>query len=341
MANRTDTLRCARRWLLRAALAMWAVTPAIATTASCPDRLTGINLVPLPTGWYNGAVEMKFPTEVQIIYYKNVGMNAIRLPIHWEEMQPALFADLNPRYVAHARAFLDLAERNGMPVLIDLHNYARYRDRLIGSPEVPADAFKDIWARLAGAFANHAAVAAWGLMNEPHHTNGLWHRVAQAGVDGIRSIDSARPIYVGGDGWSNTQNWPSANPEPFVTDPVERIVYEGHIYFDDDFSGRYKTPIAAVASAADLAARAEQRVQPFLAWLTKYQQRGAIGETGVPMDDPRWLAALEKFLDLTDAACVDWFIWAGGAWRPTYELSHEPIDGKDRPQIEVLRRRLN
>ena len=30
--------------------------------AACPPRMRGINLVPLPSGWYNGAVEMQFPT---------------------------------------------------------------------------------------------------------------------------------------------------------------------------------------------------------------------------------------------------------------------------------------
>ncbi|MBL8484253.1 MAG: hypothetical protein JNJ60_18800, partial [Rhodocyclaceae bacterium] len=79
---------------------------------------------------------------------------------------------------------------------------------------------------------------------------------------------------------------------------------------------------------------------PFLRWLAAHGQRGAIGETGVPMDDARWLDALAKFLDMSAAACLDWFIWAGGNWRSTYELSHEPVDGRDRPQMELLRARL-
>ncbi|MBK7355813.1 glycoside hydrolase family 5 protein [Propionivibrio sp.] len=304
--------------------------------AACPPRMRGINLVPLPSGWYNGAVEMQFPTATQIAYYKSVGMNSIRLPIHWEDLQPILGNDLDARFIGHTVDFLDQAHAQGMKVLIDLHNYARYRNQLVGSPAVPASAFRDVWKRLAAALVNHPAVFAYGLMNEPHHTGGLWHTVAQSGVDGIREIDAVRPIYVDGDGWSNSQNWPKENPLPFVNDPSKKIVYEAHIYFDDDFSGRYKTPLGD----ADVAARATQRLQPFLSWLTTHGQRGAIGETGVPQDDPRWLAALTKFLDMTDAACVDWFMWAGGGWRESYELSLEPINGKDRPQIKLLRSRL-
>ena len=268
--------------------------------AACPPRMRGINLVPLPSGWYNGAVEMQFPTATQIAYYKSVGMNSIRLPIHWEDLQPILGNDLDARFIGHTVDFLDQAHAQGMKVLIDLHNYARYRNQLVGSPAVPASAFRDVWKRLAAALVNHPAVFAYGLMNEPHHTGGLWHTVAQSGVDGIREIDAVRPIYVDGDGWSNSQNWPKENPLPFVNDPSK----------------------------------------PFLSWLTTHGQRGAIGETGVPQDDPRWLAALTKFLDMTDAACVDWFMWAGGGWRESYELSLEPINGKDRPQIKLLRSRL-
>lgn len=323
-----------RQGLLLVLLVLIPIFPAQAVV--CPPRFLGVNLVPLPTGWYNGAVEMKFPSAEQIAYYRGVGMNAIRLPIYWEELQPTLGGELNPRYVAHTLEFLDLAHAQGMKVLIDLHNYARYRERLIGSPEVPANAFKDVWKRLAGALTRHPAIFAWGLMNEPHHTTGLWHTVAQAGLDGIRQIDNARLIYVGGDGWSNTQSWPTENPVPFVTDPANRVVYEAHVYLDDDFSGRYKTPVGST----DMALRAQQRLQPFLTWLTTHRQRGAIGETGVPMNDPRWLDGLTRFLDLTDVACLSWFMWAGGNWRPDYELSLEPIAGQDRPQIRLLRPRL-
>jgi len=42
-----------------------------------------------------------------------------------------------------------------------------------------------------------------------------------------------------------------------------------------------------------MAARAEQRLQPFLTWLKNNNQHGAIGETGVPQDDPQLAAGVE------------------------------------------------
>lgn len=316
--------------------ALLGLTIAASASAGCRAPLHGINLVPLPSGWYNGAVELKFPTAAHIAYYKNVGMNAIRLPVVWDTLQPSLFGELDRRYLTHIVEFLDLAHAQAMPVLIDLHNYARYRGKLVGTGEVPVAALEDVWRRIALALSSHPAVFAYGLMNEPHDTAGLWPAAAQAGVNGVRHIDVRRPIFVGGDSWSNAQRWPAVNPQPFVNDPAKRIVYEAHIYFDDDFSGRYKTG----PGNNDLAKRAAQRLQPFLDWIAANGQQGAIGETGVPMDDPRWLDAMAKFLAMTQAACMDWFIWAGGGWRPTYELSHEPLEGRDRPQVELLRRHL-
>jgi len=326
-----------RRLATLAALAVLTVTlPFAQAQAACTGQFRGVNLVPFPTGWYNGAVESQFPTASHIAYYKNVGMNAIRLPLSWEELQPSLGGELNARYLAHVREFLDLAQTQGMKVLIDVHNYARYRNSVIGGTAVPSSAFTDLWKRLATALKSHPAVFAYGLMNEPHDTNGLWHSVAQAGVDGVRAADTSRLIYVSGDNWSNSQTWPTVNPKPFVTDPSNKIVYEAHIYFDDDFSGRYKTAIGST----DVAARAAQRLQPFLTWLKTHGQRGAIGEVGVPKDDSRWLLALTKFLDMSDAVCLNWFMWAGGAWKQDYELSLEPINGQDRPQIQLIRSRM-
>jgi endoglucanase len=312
------------------------IAPVSNSYAVCTDPIRGINLTPLPTGWYNGAVELKFPTEAHIVYHKGVGFNAIRLPLDWDKMQPSLYGELNARYLAHTIEFLDKANAHGMKVLIDLHNYARYSNQLIGTASVPADAFKNIWIRLAGALSKHPAVYAYGIMNEPHDTGDLWHTVAQSGVDGIRTVDATHIIYVSGDSWSSAQRWPTVNPKPFVKDSANKIVYEAHAYFDDDASGRYKTAIGST----DLSKRVEQRVLPFLDWLKVNNQKGMIGEFGVPMEDSRWLIALTKFLDISDTTCTDWFIWAGGAWRETYELNLEPINGVDRPQIELIRARL-
>jgi hypothetical protein len=47
-------------------------------------------------------------------------------------------------------------------------------------------------------------------------------------------------------------------------------------------------------------------------WLKTYGQKGAIGETGVPGNDPGWIPGLMTTVQVADAACVETYMWAGG-----------------------------
>lgn len=320
------------------ACGIWSID-AMATGCKLPERginLAGAEFAPMRIpGVVNK--DYTFPTATKIQYYDEAGFTAIRLPFTWERIQPVLFKALDPVYLSRIIKFLDEAARRNQRVVLDLHNYGRYRENIVGTETVPAKAFLNLWQRLAGALGNHRALLAYGLMNEPHNMEGHWPQVAQAGVDGVRASDHMHDIYVAGECWSNAHHWPSVNPKPFVTDPSGLVVYEAHIYFDADYSGHYSLP---TNDTLDLALLVEQRLQPFIDWLSKYGQRGVIGEWGVPGDDPRWLHAMDKFLDLADQNCLSWFYWAGGMWSSTYPLSLEPIKGIDRPQMVLLRKKL-
>jgi endoglucanase len=244
----------------------------------------------------------------------------------WERLQPALNGPLDAKYLAGIVTFLDGAAANGVDVLIDLHNYARYERQLLGSEAVPASAFFDVWQKLARAVSSHKALHAYGLMNEPYNTKGLWHQVAQSGVDGIRSVDRIHRIYVAGERFSSTSAWEKVNPPPFVNDPLNLEVYEGHFYLDADGSGKY----VSSEPVKDPAIFVEERMEPFIRWLAKYNKTGAIGEWGVPSDDERWLGAVDRVLEIARAKCMRTYVWAGGNWSPGYKLSHQPLNGVDK-----------
>jgi endoglucanase len=108
-----------------------------------------------------------------------------------------------------------------------------------------------------------------------------------------------------------------------VQDPVNLEVYEGHVYFDADSSGKYVSsdPIKDPARLID------ERVQPFLDWLSANGKRGAIGEWGVPSDDARWFSGVNRMLELSQGNCLPTYVWAGGNWSPGYKLSLEPLKG--------------
>jgi endoglucanase len=108
-----------------------------------------------------------FPSKDQIAYFKKIGFHSIRLPILWERLQPELYGPLDQQYLAGIISVLDGAAENDMPVVIDLHNYAHYRDKVVGGQAVPSQAFFDVWQKIAGALNKYKALYAYGLMNEP------------------------------------------------------------------------------------------------------------------------------------------------------------------------------
>ena len=311
---------------------------AIAGT-ECSNAIRGINLAGAAFAGDKlpgiAGKDYYFPKIEHLKLANDGGFNAIRLPILWERLQPNLFAPLDETYSRMLLLFLDQAYRNHQVVIVDIHNYGRYKKELIGTTKVPSIAFADMWKKLATLIHKSPALYAYGLMNEPHHSQGLWHTAAQFGVNAIRKVDSSHLIYVAGDDWSNPTSWPKSNPQPFVTDPSDKVVYEAHIYFDDDFSGRYANPIGNV----DLKYRAESRLLPFVSWLKKFKQKGAIGEWGVPTDDPAYDDATEALLSITNAECIDWFVWVG-AMRPNYILSLEPLNRESKHLFQKLKAEL-
>jgi aryl-phospho-beta-D-glucosidase BglC (GH1 family) len=120
-------------------------------------------------GVYNQ--DYTYPGVAQLNYYKARGLELIRLPFKWERLQRTLNGPLDSAELARIDTFLNLAEARGMRVILDMHNYGRYKisgtNYIIGSPEVPRDAFRDVWERIAAHVKDRDCIWAYGIMNEP------------------------------------------------------------------------------------------------------------------------------------------------------------------------------
>jgi len=323
-----------RKQLIYVALVAWLLS--LSARAACINPVMGINLAgaefaPSVLPGVEG-IEYKFPTSIQIEKYMRTGFGAIRLPILWERIQPELYGDLHEQYVRSIERVARDAERVGVKVVIDLHNYGRYRGKIVGV-DIDGAAFRDVWKRIAMRLREHGSIAAYGLMNEPNDARRVWHRMAQFGVDGIRDSDRRKDIYIGGDGWSNAVQWVQANPRPFVIDPEGRERYEVHLYLDDDASGRYLEG----HPKSDPESRVRDRLAPYFAWLKKYGKVGVIGEFGVPSDDDKWFSGVQEFYAITKNACIDSYYWAGGAFSPKNILSLEPRNGEERLLMKKIK----
>lgn len=322
-----------------AAMTLPALT-ADSVSANVPPqgRMLGVNLAGAEFGAKRGqpgvhARNYIYPGAKQFDWCKAKGLTVIRLPFLWERMQHTLMGPLDEAELARMDAVVALARERGLSLNLDCHNYAAYEGNIIGTPETPNAAFADFWKKMADHYKDETAVWAYGIMNEPHGTKGLWPAAAQAAVDAIRSVDMKHTITVCGDAFAGAHSWKKYNRDLVLKDPARNLLYEAHQYFDHDNSGRYgknfddsrATPTTGVA-----------RLKPFLEWLAEHDARGFIGEFGVPDDDPRWLEVLDNFIGAMKAAGLGGTYWAAGPWWGKNPLAVEPRGGVDRPQMEVL-----
>ena len=94
---------------------------------------------------------------------------SIRMPFLWERLQPVL--GLPVTFDAQYLSFIDQYVANvtslGMHIILDPHNYARYRGDIIGAAESPVSAtlFGEMWGALAQRYMSNPLVV-FGIMNE-------------------------------------------------------------------------------------------------------------------------------------------------------------------------------
>lgn len=326
---------------------LWALLAGLAAPAAqavCgPDAvLKGVNLAGAE---FNGGKvpgvlnkDYVYPKPADIDYFAALGANVIRLPFRWERIQPRLSGAFDPGELRHLRQTVALAKARGMCVILDVHNYGAYRDRPIGSPEVPLEAFIQLWTRLAAEFDDTSSVAL-GLMNEPYRLPiAQWANTAQRTVDALRESGAGHLILVSGGRWSGVHEWRkskggTSNAAAFARfrDPLNRTWIEVHQYADPGYSGTGRRCVRP--------AKFERMFDGLTRWAKANDQRLFLGEFGTPAS-PACLEALDAILAQTRDESVwrGWTYWAAGRWLGTYPLSASPRNGRDAPQTGVLKK---
>lgn len=328
---------------MRLLFALLSIGSASLVQAEPDEKPAGIDLIGINLSGANFAPHVApgklgtnyfYPDEKYFKYYAEKNIRLIRFPFIWERVQHDLDIGLNFDQMRLLRQTLDYAGRHGQKVILDMHNYGRYKGELIGSPAVPYTAYAEVWRKLADEFKDHPALLGYDIMNEPHSTRGLWPAAAQAAVDAIREVDMKTLIFIEGDRWSSAFHWRMVNEDLIIKDPADKIVYEGHLYLDKDFSGRY---------ASDETVRPTlgvERAKPFVEWLQDHNLKGFLGEYGVPAESDSMLVAMDNLLGYLNEHCIPSAYWAGGPGWGKYVLAVEPLDGKDRPQMNVMQKHI-
>lgn len=186
-------------------------------------------------------------------YLAERGVKLVRLPIRWERIQPELGGNLRAQEITAIKQIMDAAHTADIRVVLDLHNYGVYmapKGKLELGTTLGHDKLADVWLRLSKEFGSHPALAAYGLMNEPHDlpagTYGTpvknWENASQTTLDALRKSGDKTLVMVAGYDWSSLERWKENHPKGWIKDSAKNFRYEAHHYWDNDGSGTYALP---------------------------------------------------------------------------------------------------
>jgi len=298
-----------------------------------------------------------WPSKELYDYYAAKGFNVFRVPIKWERIQPSLNGALDTIYLNGLKTQISYAKANGTQIIIDVHNYGRYYNKVINGEgsNVKTEHLCDLWVKLSNEFKNESGVYAYDIMNEPHDMQTAtltsaenWRAISNAVVNAIRANGDTKLILVEGNSWSNAAEWEKKNATPtdkgsWINDPANNFIYSAHSYWDQYANGLYEdTYDEELARNPGLPTLGMKRVMYFIDWCLKNNVRGHIGEFGVPSTDPRWNIVLENFYKCIDEYGFDATYWAAGSFNPErYPLCCNPTNGVDAPQMSVMEKHLS
>jgi endoglucanase len=317
------------------------------TIAAQPLYFTGVNLaggdfnpqkpgVPRIYGQH-----FIYPNQEEVNYFASRGMNIIRFGFLWETLQPQPKQPLSKPELDRVKGVVKMITDRGMVVLLDPHNYARYYDQVIGSPQVSNDVFADFWSRLAKEFASNPRV--WfGLVNEPRDMpTAQWVSAANAAIAAIRRAGAKNLILVPGNCYTGAATWfgdfyggPNSQHMLNIKDPLDYYVIEVHQYLDEDNSGTHQDVVGPTIGS--------ERIRLFTQWCKQHKKRAFLGEFGCAAG-PIGAQAIPDLLNAMEAAPDVWLgftWWAAGPWWGEYFATLEPKDGHDRPQLAYLKPHL-
>ncbi|HMO34690.1 MAG TPA: glycoside hydrolase family 5 protein [Gemmatales bacterium] len=161
---------------------------------------------------------------------KNAGFQHIRLPVRWND-----YADKNPPYAIEGDFFkkidrlLDLAEKAGLYVVLNIHHY----DELNKDPQGQTERFFELWKQIANRYQNQPKTLYFELNNEPHDQlkENEWNSILQKGLAAVRQSNPTRPVIIGPAYWNGI--W--ALPKLKLPDD-QNIIVTVHCYNPFEFT---------------------------------------------------------------------------------------------------------
>jgi endoglucanase len=252
------------------------------------------------------------PNQQEATYYSSIGAKIIRLPFTWERLQPTLGGDLDPTNLGYLQNAVSYVTSAGMYALIDCHNFGAYGGNLINSTRGPTTAqFVDFWLKLNAVFNSNDHVF-YDQMNEPAGISAAAMGVInQALVTALRNAGYNRYIFLESGGSYSAAGmfqWDAGTAAIALVDPLDKLVFEVHAYWDNNNSG---------GSSIAQDGAADSRLLGCTQFARQHGLKVFLGEFGTA-NNTNMLAECQRALEImknNSDVWVGWTAWGGGpAW---------------------------
>lgn len=197
--------------------------------------------------------------------------------------------------------------------------------------------YNDFVTKIAARWRNHPGFGGYGMMNEPFYMPrtgtivesfegdgqdlNIWPTYARSAISALRAVDPTGLIYLGGNNWNAA--WLIATDNPGWPVNATNVIYDVHGYLDAfsngngaDFDIEAARGYAAGVAVAPIDAQTGvARLRQAVEWArANGNQRLALTETGMPLDDPRWQESFTNLLNYARDNGVEVYSWAGGSF---------------------------
>lgn len=308
-----------------------------ATLATAIPFLGGVNTAGYDfTVYTNGSFDGygTDPPVEQYEHFASQGVNIFRIPFAWQLMTPSVGSSIDEGFFSRYDATVQsaLSASTAPYVILDLHNYARFNNAIVGQGGPENEDLASLWSQIAAKYADNDKII-FGIMNEPHDLNSVetWVDTVQVVVNAIREAGAtSQYILLPGSSWSSASAFPTeAGPYLVdVTDPSgdnSLLIFDVHKYLDEDNSG---THAECVTNNVDVF----QTLVDFL--VANGNRQALLSESGGGNTESCEQLFGEElaFIKANSDTLVGFTVWSAGAFDTTYILTVTPnADGTDQP----------
>ncbi|KAK5119003.1 hypothetical protein LTR62_000214 [Meristemomyces frigidus] len=277
-------------------------------------------------------------------FAKDDGLNIFRLPVAWQNLvNYDLGGSLDTNNVGIYDQLVQGCLGTGALCIIDIHNYARWYQGIVGQSGVTTQDLSSLWSQLASKYRSKSNIV-FGLMNEPHDLDiNEWATTVQACVTAIRQAGAtSQIILLPGLDFTAVGGFASVSGPALVgvhnlDGSKTNLVFDVHQYLDSDNSGTH----------TECTHNGVNSLQELSVWLQSNSRMALLSETGggnTASCETDVCAELD-WMNYHNGVYLGWVAWAAGSFESgvfsgdRYELDLVPeyANGKwtDKPLMST------